>query len=134
LKKKSTAHADVLQFSSPVERILEVLNSVRGAEGQPEAVVEKIDWTIEIIQSNKLYAITVLSGVQLSTLDSSVVFSDKNQQDLSIEYETSVWFKLASESSGDSRSWGESELDNFLKGRARKAVKDDGSGAGMVDT
>jgi hypothetical protein len=102
-----------LNFSSPVERVLEAFREIKETKGLTILQRDLLDWASEIIAQNKLFQISV--------------DTDKSKSgDGFLEQEIQVWVKIASDNAEDSKTWGGDELQDWLLGKSRRKAKDDG--------
>mmetsp|Transcript_23896 Transcript_23896/g.54438 ORF Transcript_23896/g.54438 Transcript_23896/m.54438 type:complete len:1030 (-) Transcript_23896:59-3148(-) len=99
-----------IQFSSPVERVLEIFKDIREIKGLPVAMRDNIDWCVDIIASNRLYAISV--------------DTDKSKQWEGFpETEVNEWIRLATDGSTEG-AVRDNDLETFLLGNRRRTAAD----------
>jgi len=109
--KKNKAPAGV-SFSTPVERVIEMLQEIKETKGLTAYERENIDWVADVIVSNKLYQIQV----------------DTDQKaDGIIDLEVKEWVKKVTGGPTDNKPARGNELENFIMGRSKRKQTDDGS-------
>ncbi|CAD7976408.1 unnamed protein product [Amoebophrya sp. A25] len=111
-KRSRVSGQSGLNFSSPVERVLEILKEVKTLKIVTKGLQEEITWAMDIVSSNKLYSISV---------DTSDKSGAKGSESL-LEQELSDWVRLVSDNQGthSGPSWQENELERFLVGQTKK--------------
>lgn len=107
-KRKPQSGSSTLQFSSPVERVLEIFNQTKEMKGVPASLLAEINWACEIISGNKLYSISVDTEKSKST-------------DPLLDTEIQDWLKYASDPhQAQTTSWKDNELEKYLLGQTRR--------------
>ncbi len=109
-KKRPHNHGQGLQFSSPVERVLEIFREITEVKGISQSVKDQVKWAADVISSNKLYSISVDTD---KTKAEGTVF---------LEREVQSWVRLASEAGNDTGSH-DNGLENFLTNRRGKQIR-----------
>ena len=100
-KKRPHHGGQGLQFSSPVERVLEIFREIQEIKSISTSMRDQVKWASDIISSNKLYSISV--------------DADKNKAEgtVFLEREVQSWVRLASEAGNETGSR-DNGLENFL--------------------
>jgi hypothetical protein len=112
-RQKKKNQKGVLNFSSPVERVLEAFHEIKETKGLTILQKDQLDWASDVIAQNKLFQINV--------------DTDKSKSgDGFLEQEIQVWVKIASDNAEDSKTWGGDELEDWLLGKSRRKAKEDG--------
>lgn len=101
-----------LNFSSPVERVLDTFEEIKNTKGISASLRERLDWAADIISSNKLYAINVEAD------------KSKGDGQMVLEQEVQDWVQMASEVTEKS-SILDNELEKFLMGKTKKRSRDE---------
>ncbi|KAF4670088.1 Calcium/calmodulin-dependent 3',5'-cyclic nucleotide phosphodiesterase 1B, variant 2 [Perkinsus olseni] len=124
-RKKRRGHhgADTaLQFSSRVDRVMDILREVRETKGLSGPMRERVNWASEIINTNNLYTISVTAGKRGTS------GGDGDDELAAIRQEINEWLALGSASAKTStKTWRDNELEKFLakKKAAAGAAADD---------
>ncbi|KAF4654886.1 Calcium/calmodulin-dependent 3',5'-cyclic nucleotide phosphodiesterase 1B, partial [Perkinsus chesapeaki] len=107
-----------LQFSSRVDRVVDILREVKESKGVSAAMREKMDWASEIISTNKLYTISVSAG-------KGGTDEDGDDELGAIRSEINDWLALASATAKTStKTWRDDELENFLAKKRAASLAD----------
>jgi len=111
--RRKKQNRGVLNFSSPVERVLDCFSEIKETKGLTVMQKDQLDWASDVIAQNKLFQINV--------------DTDKSKSgDGFLEQEIQVWVKIASDNAEDSKTWGGDELEDWLLGKSRRKTKEDG--------
>ncbi|EER04143.1 hypothetical protein Pmar_PMAR019560 [Perkinsus marinus ATCC 50983] len=93
-KRKGQNGADTaLQFSSRVDKVVDILRDVYEVKGLSGPMRERLNWATEIIQTNNLYTISVSAGKGGSSAD-----EDEEDELGPIRQEINEWLTLGSAS------------------------------------
>lgn len=111
-KRPPPQQGNGLNFSSPVERVLDTFEDIKNTKGVSASLRERLDWAAEIISSNKLYAINVEAD------------KSKGDGQMVLEQEVQDWVQMASEVTEKS-SILDNELEKFLMGKTKKRSCDE---------
>lgn len=101
-----------LNFSSPVERVLDTFEEIKNTKGISTSIKERLDWAADIISSNKLYSISVEAD------------KSKGDGQTVLDQEVQDWVQMASEITEKS-SILDNELEKFLMGKTKKRSRDE---------
>jgi len=122
-KTQTTNSGTGLQFSTPVDRVVDVLEECKSAKGVTPALNDDINWAKDIISSNKLYNISV--GLASDRADGAGGKGRGTTDVHELDQEYADWLKYASEAGEKGATWKDNEMERFLLLQTKRKEHDE---------